>query len=100
MKTLKFISSSSSLCVCVSLSFSESLKNSPQLLSRDAIVIFQEYLVPQEYVHTMRESMLNRCPVSSYDQVCEVFKKELGGKPNEVCISTYLFLANPPSEGN
>ncbi|OMO94990.1 hypothetical protein CCACVL1_05658 [Corchorus capsularis] len=43
-----------------------------------------EYLIPQEYVQTMRESMLNRCPVSSYDQVCEVFKKELGKTPDEV----------------
>ncbi|XP_021295598.1 putative ABC1 protein At2g40090 [Herrania umbratica] len=43
-----------------------------------------EYLVPQEYVHTMRESMLNRCPVSSYDQVCEVFKKELGETPDKI----------------
>lgn len=30
--------------------------------------------------------MLNRCPVSTYDQVCEVVKKELGGTPDEVCI--------------
>ncbi|XLS78608.1 hypothetical protein HN51_062833 [Arachis hypogaea] len=37
-----------------------------------------EYLVPQEYVITLRESMLNRCPVSSYEQICEVFKRELG----------------------
>lgn len=44
----------------------------------------QEYLVPQEYVQTMRESMLNKCPVSSYDQVCEVFKKELGETPEMV----------------
>ncbi|KAK6234339.1 hypothetical protein QUC31_006745 [Theobroma cacao] len=43
-----------------------------------------EYLVPQEYVQTMRESMLNRCPVSSYDQVCEVFKKELGETPDKI----------------
>uniref|UniRef100_A0A7C9APA6 ABC1 atypical kinase-like domain-containing protein n=2 Tax=Opuntia streptacantha TaxID=393608 RepID=A0A7C9APA6_OPUST len=43
-----------------------------------------EYLVPEEYVTTMRESMLNRCPVSSYDQVCEVIKKELGGTPDEI----------------
>ncbi|KAL9226718.1 hypothetical protein vseg_002497 [Gypsophila vaccaria] len=43
-----------------------------------------EYLVPEEYVNTMRESMLNRCPVSSYDQVREVIKKELGGEPNEI----------------
>ncbi|XP_021904261.1 putative ABC1 protein At2g40090 [Carica papaya] len=43
-----------------------------------------EYLVPQEYVQVMRESMLNKCPVSSYDQVCEVFKKELGETPDKV----------------
>ncbi|KAK9683519.1 hypothetical protein RND81_10G147400 [Saponaria officinalis] len=43
-----------------------------------------EYLVPEEYVKTMRESMLNRCPVSSYDQVREVIIKELGGKPDEI----------------
>jgi len=34
----------------------------------------------------MRESMLNKCPVSSYDQVCEVFKKELGETPDKVFV--------------
>ncbi|CAI9762228.1 unnamed protein product [Fraxinus pennsylvanica] len=43
-----------------------------------------EYLVPAEYVQIMRESMLNRCPVSSYDQVREVVKNELGGAPDEI----------------
>ncbi|KAB1217741.1 hypothetical protein CJ030_MR3G014849 [Morella rubra] len=43
-----------------------------------------EYLVPQEYVQIMRESMLNKCPVSSYDQVCEVIKKELGDTPDKI----------------
>ncbi|KAL2567796.1 hypothetical protein AAZV13_18G025900 [Glycine max] len=43
-----------------------------------------EYLVPEEYVQTMRESMLNRCPVSSYEQVCNVFKKELGDTPDKI----------------
>ncbi|KAL8462986.1 hypothetical protein ACS0TY_033843 [Phlomoides rotata] len=43
-----------------------------------------EYLVPDEYVQIMRQSMLNKCPVSSYDQVLEVFKKELGGAPDEI----------------
>ncbi|KAJ8764173.1 hypothetical protein K2173_005093 [Erythroxylum novogranatense] len=43
-----------------------------------------EYLVPEEYVHTMRESMLNKCPVSSYDQICEVVKKELGQSPDKI----------------
>ncbi|KAK6786416.1 hypothetical protein RDI58_014941 [Solanum bulbocastanum] len=43
-----------------------------------------EYLVPEEYVRIMRESMLNKCPHSSYDQVHEVVKKELGGAPDEI----------------
>nr|GMD59106.1 putative ABC1 protein At2g40090 [Ipomoea batatas] len=43
-----------------------------------------EYLVPDEYVHIMRESMLNRCPQSSYEQVCEVVSKELGGTPDQI----------------
>lgn len=43
-----------------------------------------EYLVPEEYVQIMRESMLNKCPVSTYDQVREVVKKELGGTPEEI----------------
>ncbi|QHO20403.1 Putative ABC1 protein [Arachis hypogaea] len=44
----------------------------------ETCVLRTEYLVPQEYVITLRESMLNRCPVSSYEQICEVFKRELG----------------------
>lgn len=43
-----------------------------------------EYLLPKEYVETMRNSMLDKCPVSSYDQVCELFKAELGRLPSEV----------------
>lgn len=43
-----------------------------------------EYVVPQEYVQTMRASMLKRCPVSSYDQVQSVFVKELGEPPEKV----------------
>ncbi|KAI4372936.1 hypothetical protein MLD38_011115 [Melastoma candidum] len=43
-----------------------------------------EYLVPDEYVQVMRESMLNKCPVSSFDQVGEVIKKELGETPDKI----------------
>jgi hypothetical protein len=35
--------------------------------------------------------MLNKCPVSSYDQVCQVFKKELGETPDKVCIIVFCF---------
>jgi hypothetical protein len=40
--------------------------------------------VPEEYVQTMRESMLKRCPVSSYEQVRGVFAKDLGESPETV----------------
>ncbi|KAL4587244.1 hypothetical protein LXL04_000112 [Taraxacum kok-saghyz] len=43
-----------------------------------------EYLVPQEYINTLRESMLNKCPTSSYDQVCQVINRELGGPPEQI----------------
>lgn len=45
-----------------------------------------EYLIPEEYVQVMRASMLNKCPVSSYAQVCDVFMKELGKLPHEVFL--------------
>lgn len=51
--------------------------------------VSKDCLVPEEYVRTMRDSMLNRCPVSSYEQVCEVFKKEVGETPDKVSALTY-----------
>ncbi|KAM0949984.1 putative ABC-type Cd(2+) transporter [Dioscorea sansibarensis] len=45
-----------------------------------------QYLVPQEYVETMRTSMLKRCPVSSYNQVREVCMQELGGPPEQIFL--------------
>ncbi|MFS8005406.1 hypothetical protein Hanom_Chr13g01237001 [Helianthus anomalus] len=43
------------------------------------------------------ELMLNRCPTSSYDQVCQVVKKELGRPLEDVCISIlfqrYLYMS-------
>lgn len=52
----------------------------------------QEYLVPQEYVDILRESMLNKCPVSSYEQVCEVVKNELGELPDKVHHISLFYL--------
>ncbi|KAG0556019.1 hypothetical protein M758_11G018300 [Ceratodon purpureus] len=43
-----------------------------------------DYLLPEEYVKTMRASMLDKCPVSTYKQVCDVFLAQLGRLPNEV----------------
>lgn len=44
----------------------------------------QDYLLPEEYVKIMRASMLDKCPVSTYKQVCDVFLAQLGCLPNEV----------------
>lgn len=43
-----------------------------------------EYVVPQEYIQIMRASLLKKCPVSSYNQVRQVFIKELGSPPEEI----------------
>lgn len=53
----------------------------------------QDYLLPEEYVQTMRASMLDKCPVSTYKQVCDVFLAELGCLPHEVFVKpTKYFL--------
>eukprot|EP00898_Chlorokybus_atmophyticus_P006585 jgi/Chlat1/6928/Chrsp52S06595 len=49
-----------------------------------------DYLLPDEYVVTMREHMLNRCPRATYEQVCQVFRQELG------CLPTELFAEFDP----
>lgn len=55
-----------------------------------SIIIFafctQDYLLPEEYVKIMRASMLDKCPVSTYKQVCDVFMAELGRLPHEVLL--------------
>ncbi|KAF3329058.1 putative ABC1 protein [Carex littledalei] len=43
-----------------------------------------DYVIPEEYVQTMRDSMLKQCPVSSYDQVRRVFIRELGQPPENL----------------
>ncbi|EFJ11901.1 hypothetical protein SELMODRAFT_125297 [Selaginella moellendorffii] len=45
-----------------------------------------EYLIPPEYVKVMQDSLLDKCPVSSYERVCDVFKSELGRLPHEVFV--------------
>lgn len=38
-------------------------------------------------MQTMRESMLKKCPVSSYEEVRQVFAKDLGESPETVSAS-------------
>jgi len=44
--------------------------------------------------------MLNRCPVSSYEQICDVFKKEFGATPDKVFIIRFIPLDNVSSSPN
>lgn len=43
-----------------------------------------DYLLPPEYVQTMRRVMLDKCPTSSYDQVRSIFQAELGHTPEKL----------------
>ena len=53
-------------------------------------------MLPEEYVRTMRASMLKRCPVSSLEQVHGVFKKDIGELPEKVitlpCITIFPYI--------
>ena len=68
-------------CICMYLRFFKR-----RSLEYVLIVVFnlQDYLLPEEYVKIMRASMLDKCPVSTYKQVCDVFLAQLGRLPNEV----------------
>ncbi len=47
----------------------------------------QDYILPVEYVNTMRDYMLDKCPVSSYQDIAEVIQEDLGRKPEELFAS-------------
>ena len=54
----------------------------------------QDYLVPREFVQTMRNSTLNKCPIQTFAQVRDVFLAELGLYPSEVCSACSLLYAS------
>ena len=47
----------------------------------------QDYILPEEYVRTMRDYMLDKCPVSSYQDIAKVIEEDLGKKPEELFAS-------------
>ena len=47
----------------------------------------QEHLLPEEYVQTMRRTMLDQCPVSPYSEVSQMIAKELGSPPEALFAS-------------
>lgn len=44
--------------------------------------LVKDHLLPEEYVHTMRDSLLDKCPVSSFAQVVRTLDEELGAPPS------------------
>ncbi|KAL4448834.1 hypothetical protein ABPG77_007551 [Micractinium sp. CCAP 211/92] len=51
-----------------------------------------DHLLPSEYVLTMREHMLDRCPVSTYEQVRQTIVEDFGQPPEQLFAS---FSAQP-----
>eukprot|EP00891_Asterochloris_glomerata_P006292 jgi/Astpho2/6292/e_gw1.00089.9.1_t len=43
-----------------------------------------DHLLPPEYVHTMRDHMLDKCPVSSPAEVAKTLREDLGAGPEEL----------------
>ncbi|GJP38095.1 hypothetical protein CLOM_g22540 [Closterium sp. NIES-68] len=43
-----------------------------------------DYIVPEEYVTVMKESMLNTCPVTPYEDVRLLIQSQLGKPPEEI----------------
>ena len=59
-----------------------------QALAADNFLFnLQDYILPVEYVNTMRDYMLDKCPVSPYKDIAEVIEEDLGRKPEELFAS-------------
>lgn len=52
----------------------------------------QYHLLPEAYVQTMQENVLDKCPLTSYDDIRDVFLEELGEEPEKMFDS---FDPNP-----
>jgi aarF domain-containing kinase len=46
--------------------------------------VLQDHLLPEEYVMTMRQHMLDKCPVSSYAEVRQIIQEDLGAPPEQL----------------
>jgi hypothetical protein len=63
------------------------LSKSLALAANTVLFNLQDYILPVEYVNTMRDYMLDKCPVSSYKDIAEVIEQDLGRKPEELFAS-------------
>jgi hypothetical protein len=55
-----------------------------QQLQQPCLLLLQDHLLPEEYVVTMREHMLDKCPVSSYAEVRQIIQEDLGSPPEQL----------------
>ena len=55
-----------------------------QALVMQSVVSLQDHLLPEEYVRTFRENLLDKCPVSSYLQVARTIDEEFGSPPSSL----------------
>ncbi|GBF89208.1 hypothetical protein Rsub_01925 [Raphidocelis subcapitata] len=46
-----------------------------------------DHLLPSQYVVTMREHLLDKCPVSDYAEVAAIIREDLGSPPEELFAS-------------
>lgn len=53
----------------------------------EVCVALQDYILPAEYVNTMRDYMLDKCPVSTYKDIAQVIQEDLGKSPQELFAS-------------
>jgi len=49
-----------------------------------SFVVWQDHLLPEEYVSTMKAHMLDRCPVSSWSEVQQIITEDLGAPPDKL----------------
>ncbi len=63
------------------------LSKSLALAADTFLLNLQDYILPVEYVNTMRDYMLDKCPVSSYKDIAEVIEEDLDRKPEELFAS-------------
>ena len=56
-------------------------------IPRKEVHATQDYILPAEYVNTMRDYMLDKCPVSTYKDIAQVIQEDLGTSPEELFAS-------------
>jgi ABC1 atypical kinase-like domain len=50
----------------------------------ETALLVQDHLLPSDYVLLMRAHALDKCPVSSYEEVSRIVREDLGAPPHEL----------------